>query len=160
MRERELLNSRNNAVREGAEATSRLRQLGFALATVSLTVVLCLGSAEIFLRFLPVQSGLRTMPVNAENPVFHFTPTRDVIFSRGWNFDMVNYRRVNNAGWINDQYYQHRTETPLLAIVGDLYIEAMMVPYAQTLYGRLARTSKADCASTASAHRAPHSAST
>ena len=128
MRERELVSSRNNAVREGQEATSRLRQLGFALATVSLTVVLCLGSAEILLRFLPVQSGLRTMPVNAENPVFHFTPERDVTFSRAWNFDMVNHRRVNNAGWVNDQDYQHQAETPLLAIVGDSYIEAMMVP--------------------------------
>ena len=134
------MSSRNNAVSERPEATSRLRQLGFALATVSLTVVLCLGSAEILLRFLPVQSGLRTMPVNAENPVFHFTPERDVTFSRAWNFDMVNYRRVNNAGWVNDQDYQHQAETPLLAIVGDSYIEAMMVPYAETLYGRLAST--------------------
>ena len=134
------MSSRNNAVSERPEATSRLRQLGFALATVSLTVVLCLGSAEILLRFLPVQSGLRTMPVNAENPVFHFTPERDVTFSRAWNFDMVNHRRVNNAGWVNDQDYQHQAETPLLAIVGDSYIEAMMVPYAETLYGRLAST--------------------
>jgi hypothetical protein len=134
--------------------------MGLALATVSLTVMLCLVLAEIILRFLPVQSGLRTMPVNAENPVFHFTPERDVIFSRAWNFDMVNYRRVNNAGWVNDQNYQHQTETPLLAIVGDSYIEAMMVPYAETLYGRLARLSKADFGSTASVHQALHSAST
>ena len=140
MNERELVIYRNNAVREGQQSTSRLRQLGFALAPVSLTVVFCLGSAEILLRFLPVASGLRTMPVNAENPVFHFTPERDVTFSRAWNFDMVNRRRVNGAGWVNDQDYQHQAETPLLAIVGDSYIEAMMVPYADTLYGRLAST--------------------
>ena len=140
MNERELVIYRNNAVREGQQSTSRLRQLGFALATVSLTVVFCLGSAEILLRFLPVASGLRTMPVNAENPVFHFTPERDVTFSRAWNFDMVNRRRVNGAGWVNDQDYQHQAETPLLAIVGDSYIEAMMVRYADTLYGRLAST--------------------
>ena len=114
MNERELVIYRNNDVREGQQSTSRLRQLGFALATVSLTVVLCLGSAELLLRFLPVQSGLRTMPVNAQNPVFHFTPERDVTFSRDWNFDLVNHRRVNNAGWVNDQDYQHQTATPLL----------------------------------------------
>ncbi len=56
------------------------RQFAFALITVSLTVVVCLGSAEILLRFLPVQSGLRTMPVSSDNPVFHFPPERDVTF--------------------------------------------------------------------------------
>src|SRR5262245_11314421 len=116
----------------------RLRQFVFALITVSLTVVVCLGLAEILLRFLPVQSGLRSQPVTAENPIFHYTPERDVIFSRGWNFDMVNRRRVNNAGWVNDQNYPPHEQTPLLAIVGDSYVEALMVPYAQTLYGRLA----------------------
>jgi hypothetical protein len=118
------------------------RQFAFALITVSLTVVVCLGSAEILLRFLPVQSGLRTMPVNSDNPVFHFTPERDVTFSRGWNFEMLNHRRVNNAGWVNDQDYEHQSETPVLAIVGDSYIEAMMVPYVNTLYGHLANTLK------------------
>jgi hypothetical protein len=121
------------------QSAGRFRHFVFALITVSLTVVACLGSAEILLRFLPVQSGLRSHPVNAENPVFHFTPERDVTFSRGWKFDMVNYRRVNNAGWVNDQNYRKDDETPLLAVVGDSYIEALMVPYAKTLYGRLAK---------------------
>jgi hypothetical protein len=122
----------------GSKSRGRLRQFVFALITVSLTVVVCLGSAEILLRFLPVQSGLRSQPVTAENPIFHYAPERDVTFSRGWNFDMVNRRRVNNAGWVNDQNYPPHEQTPLLAIVGDSYVEALMVPYAQTLYGRLA----------------------
>ena len=122
----------------GPQSRGRLRQFVFALITVLLTVVVCLGSAEILLRFLPVQSGLRSQPVTAENPVFHFTPERDATFSRGWDFEMVNHRRVNNAGWVNDQNYRKDDETPLLAIVGDSYVEALMVPYAQTLYGRLA----------------------
>jgi len=123
----------------GPQSRGRLRQVVFALITVSLTVVVCLGSAEILLRFLPVQSGLRSQPVTAENPIFRFTPERDSTFSRGWNFDMVNRRRVNNAGWINDQSYRPDDQTPLLAVVGDSYVEALMVPYAQTFYGRLAK---------------------
>jgi hypothetical protein len=105
-----------------------------------LSIIVCVASAEILLRFLPVQSGLRTMPVNADNPVFHFLPGRNVTFSRGWNFDMVNHRQVNNAGWVNDQNYHNQDAAPLLAIIGDSYIEAMMVPYEQTVYGRLARS--------------------
>jgi hypothetical protein len=123
---------------EHQQLAHRFRHFVFALITVSLTVVVCLGLAEILLRFLPVQSGLRSQPVDAEHPVFHFRPERDATFSRGWNFDMVNRRRVNNAGWVNDQNYRNDDGTPLLAIVGDSYIEALMVPYAQTLYGRLA----------------------
>jgi hypothetical protein len=123
---------------EVQQSPGRLRLFFFALITVSLTVVVCLGSAEILLRFLPVESGLRAVPVTAEHPVFHFTHDRHAIFSRGWNFDMVNRRRVNNDGWVNDQTYRKDDQTPLLAIVGDSYIEALMVPYAQTLYGRLA----------------------
>jgi hypothetical protein len=116
----------------------RLRHLVFALITTSVTVIGCLVSADVVLRFLPVQSGLRSQAVDAENPVFHFAPEREVTFSRGWNFEMVNLRRVNNAGWVNNQNYRKEDETPLLAILGDSYVEALMVPYGNTLYGRLA----------------------
>ena len=46
--------------------------------------------------------------------------------------------RVNNAGFVNDQVYRKEDEPPLLAVVGDLYIQAAMVPYPETLHGRLA----------------------
>jgi hypothetical protein len=140
MKQCKLVASRGHAAVEGRPSAGRLRQFLFALITVVLTVVLCLGAAEIVLRFLPVQSGLRAQPVDAEHPVFHFAPNRDVIFSRGWNFDMLNHRRVNNAGWVNDQDYRKDDETPLIAVIGDSYVEAVMVPYAETVYGRLART--------------------
>jgi hypothetical protein len=140
MSQRKFIIRYGKAVAHAQQPPSRFRQFLFALSTVSLTVIVCLGLAEIVLRFLPVQSGLRTLPVNAENPVFRFTPERDVTFSRGWNFDLVNRRRVNNAGWVNDQNYRRQDETPLLAIIGDSYIEALMVPYDKTLYGRLAQS--------------------
>jgi hypothetical protein len=98
MSQRKFIIRYGKAVVHAQQPPSRFRQFLFALITVSLTVIVCLGLAEIVLRFLPVQSGLRTLPVNAENPVFRFTPERDVTFSRGGNFDLVNRRRVNNAG--------------------------------------------------------------
>jgi hypothetical protein len=123
---------------EHQASVHRSHHIVFAVITISLTVVVCLGAGEIVLRFLPVQSGLRTHPVNAENPIFHFAPNREVTFSRGWNFEMANHRRVNNAGWVNDQIYRKHHETPLIAVIGDSYVEALMVPYAKTLYGRIA----------------------
>jgi hypothetical protein len=124
---------------EDQQSVSLLRHFAFALITVLLSFVLCLGSIEIALRFLPVASGLGAQPANTENPVFHFTPDRDVTYSRGWNFEMVNHRRVNNMGWVNDQNYKKDDRTPLLAVIGDSYIEALMVRYDKTIYGRLAK---------------------
>jgi len=41
---------------------------------------------------------------------------------------MANHRRVNNVGWVNDQNYRKDDETPLLAVVGDPYTEALRLP--------------------------------
>jgi hypothetical protein len=109
-----------------------------AFITVFGSLALCLVAAEVVLRFLPVSSGLRTLPVTAESPVFHFTPNRNYVFSRNWNLSLVNRGHVNNAGFVNDQDYRMDDETPLLAVVGDSYIEALMVPYAGTVQARLA----------------------
>jgi hypothetical protein len=52
---------------------------------------------------------------------------------------MVNRGRSNNFGFINDQDYDSTAHSPLLAIIGDSFIEAQMVPFAETMQGRLAR---------------------
>src|SRR5262249_8028771 len=100
--------------------------------------VLYLAVAEIVLQFLPVCSGLRSMPVNANDPVYHFEPNRSYVFSHGWNFRNVNRGWVNNAGWVNNQDYRKDDPTPLIAVIGDSFVEAQMVPYGETMQGRLA----------------------
>ncbi len=123
----------------GTEMSFRYRNFVYATISMFLSTVACLGVAEIVLRFLPVATGLSPMSVSAASPVFHFTPMRPFVFSRGWDFKMVNKGRINNDGWVNDQDYASDDRTPLVAVVGDSYIEAAMVPYAQTAQGRLAR---------------------
>jgi hypothetical protein len=108
------------------------------LATVVTTIVLCLAVAEFTLHFMPVASGMRTLPVTAENPIFRFTPNRDFVYSRDWDMVLANRGHVNNAGFVNDQDYQKEGELPLLAVVGDSMIEAAMLPYNTTLQARLA----------------------
>jgi len=73
--------------------------------------------AEITLRFLPVSTSLFGQPVNETSPVFRFLPDRD---------------------------YEADTRSPLLAVIGDSYVEATMVPYAETLQGQLAAKAVAD----------------
>jgi hypothetical protein len=108
-------------------------------AAVIASLVLCFVVAEIVLHILPVASGLRSLPVDAENPIFHFEPNRSFVFSHGWNLRDVNRGRVNNAGWVNEQDYRKDDATPLIAVVGDSFIEAQIVPFADTMQGRLAK---------------------
>jgi len=109
-----------------------------ALISCGIGLLLPLLAAEAVLRLLPVRTGLRTLPVNPANPIRRFEPNRKFIFSRDWNFDGVNHGRTNNLGFINDQDYDSTARTPLLAVIGDSYVEAPMVPFPETIHGRLA----------------------
>src|SRR3954454_14013649 len=120
---------------------SRRKDLLLSLLLSLASIVVCLLAAEIALRFVPVSTGLRSMPVTAAEPVLHFTPNRPFVNSLGWNMHNVVHGRVNNAGFVNDQDYV-RDGPPLLAVIGDSFIEAQMVLYAQSLQGRLATALK------------------
>lgn len=115
------------------------RSFAFALIAVLCGIALPLVSAEIVLRFLPVSSSTGTIAVDDTNPVIRFTPNQPYTFSKGWNFDIVNTGRINNYGFINDQDYTRHDERGPLVIIGDSYVEAKMVPYEQTVQGRLAK---------------------
>src|SRR5947209_10581609 len=116
---------------------TRRRELLFSFLLSLASIVVCLLVAEMVFRFLPVSTGLRSMPVTAADPVLHFTPNRPFTNSLGWTMHNVVHGRVNNAGFVNDQDYI-RDGPPLIAVIGDSFIEAQMVPYAQSLQGRLA----------------------
>ncbi|MBM4264066.1 MAG: hypothetical protein FJ145_21920 [Deltaproteobacteria bacterium] len=109
-----------------------------ALAVSALGLIL-----EVLLRFLPVLDYTYPMPVNEQNPVARNLPNRNLTYSAGWRLENHNKVRVNNDGFINDQDYYEHALLPLVAVVGDSYIEALMVPFAQTLQGRLADTLRA-----------------
>jgi hypothetical protein len=109
-----------------------------ALLTSVIVVAAYLLVAEIVLQFLPVATGLHGVAVNEAQPIFHFEPGREFVYSRGWNLRDAVHGRVNNAGWVNDQDYARDGKLPLIAVIGDSYVEAQMVPYAETLQGRLA----------------------
>jgi hypothetical protein len=117
---------------------SLMRTALFATISVLLGTVVAFMLLEVPLRFLPVSEGLMAEPVSDNSPVFRFTPNRNVVWSRGWDFAIVNRLHVNNVGYVNDQDYSADDARPLLAVVGDSYVEAPMVPYQETTQGRLA----------------------
>jgi hypothetical protein len=109
-----------------------------AASSVVISITIFFGIAEVVLRFMPVATGLRSLAVTPEKPIFHFSPNGSFVFSRDWDMNLVNRGHINNDGWVNDQEYQRKSDVPLLAVVGDSFIEAAMVPYGLTLQGRLA----------------------
>ncbi len=82
---------------------------------------------ELGLRFFPVSRGLNIQPVNASNAAFRAQPNTTVSYSSKWNFKNSNKKHVNNAGFMNKQDYITESPLPLLAVVGDSFIEAMQV---------------------------------
>jgi hypothetical protein len=116
-----------------------MRKAVLILISIMIGVLVPLIVFEIALRFMPVDEGIAAARVNESEPIFHFMPDQEVIWSRGWDFSQVNRVRVNNAGYVNDQTYDRSSDDPLFAVIGDSCVEAAMVPYAETIQGRLAK---------------------
>lgn len=112
----------------------------FSLFAVLLGITAPLLALEIVLHFLPVASSTGALPVDDQNPVIRYTPNQPFTFSKGWKFDLVNTGRINNYGYVNDQDYAMQEERGPIVIIGDSYVEALMVPYKDTVQGRLAET--------------------
>lgn len=115
-----------------------LRTVLFYCIGLGLSGLFTLLLLEGALRFFPVSSPLFSMPVTAESPIARFMPGRDFVFSKEWDFAIVNRGRVNNDGFVNNQDYNAADSRPLMAVIGDSYVEALMVPYEDTLHGWLA----------------------
>lgn len=102
--------------------------------------VLTLLLVEAALRLFPVSTSTGAMTLDDGNPVMRYTPNQDYVFSKGWNFEIVNRGRVNNYGFVNEQdYTKHGEADGPVVVIGDSYVEAMMVPFEQTVQGRLSR---------------------
>lgn len=108
------------------------RSTSLALIVMLLTVVGIVLFLELILRLFPVNEGLRSMAVTENSPIFRYTPHRKSIWSKGWNFSIVNEVHTNNFGFISEIDCDPAAPGPLLAIVGDSYIEAAMVPHHET----------------------------
>ncbi len=118
-----------------------MRRASFPLISIGLGVLLALLSLELALRFLPVNEGARPQAVDHEHPVRTLEPSRTFVWSADWNFVIVNTVRTNSLGFVNDQDYLPDQRSPLLALIGDSYVEALMVPFRDTVAGRLSSRS-------------------
>lgn len=94
---------------------------------------------ELLFVSLPVSDSLKTQAVHDGNPVIRFKADRTITWSQGGRFSIVTQKRVNNYGFLNNEDYHAEDERPLLAIVGDSYVEALQVKDEDTMHGLLAK---------------------
>lgn len=118
---------------------SKFKTILFTLIGLGLSGFFTLLLLEIGMRFLPVCSAMFSQPVTHEQPIARFIKNQDITWSKDWDFSIVARRHVNNDGFLNDQDYDPEDSRPLMAVIGDSYVEALMVPYDETIYGRLSQ---------------------
>ncbi len=114
-----------------------MRKLALTLITIAIGFAVPLVLAEIVLRFMPYNEGLVVAPMNEDGSVYRFVPDRDFSYSQDWDFKNARQRHVNNVGFLSDIDYEADSPLPLLAIIGDSYIEAIQVDWSETAQGRL-----------------------
>lgn len=83
---------------------------------------------EAVFRFMPVMSMPYILPVTARTPVAHMEPNVEYTYSRDWNFSIHHRKRTNNFGYVHQADYHPEAKTPLLAVIGDSFVEAQGVP--------------------------------
>ena len=106
-------------------------------ALIGVTVVL--AALELTFWILPVREATPRLSPNGSDRITRFRPNEQRRYSAGWDFYLVNEMRTNNAGWVSDIDYERTADTPLVAMVGDSYVQGDQVPWRDTCHGRLAR---------------------
>jgi len=115
----------------------RLKAFALNLLTVVVSVGVTLIAAEVALRFLPVAVALPVEPPTADNPIQRYVANHPYVWSFDWTMHDVVRGRSNAQGFLADYDYAAADPRPLVAVIGDSYIEALRVAFVQSLTGRL-----------------------
>lgn len=114
-----------------------LRNFAVNLLLVFASIAVTLLLLEAGLRLFPVAWSPPVQPPTAQNPIQRYAANAPATWSLGWDFTNVVHGRTNAQGWLADYDYDPDAKTPLVAVVGDSYMEALRVPFAETVTGRL-----------------------
>lgn len=113
------------------------QEIKFKIGSIVVGIFIAILFLEGIFSFLPVNEGLHLLSVTEKNPIRSMEKNRDFIWSQGWDFSIVTKKHANNFGFLNDQDYKRKEETPLMAIIGDSFVEADQVENKSAMYGIL-----------------------
>lgn len=114
-----------------------VKQFVFKFSAVSFGLMVVFALLEVVLRVLPVSTPTYSNPINSSHPISNFKPNNEVISSKGWNFEFVSHKRTNNYGFFSDVKYRKQSNFPLMAVIGDSFVEAKQVDNAESMHGLL-----------------------
>ena len=103
------------------------------LASVTFTLL----TLELVLRFLPIAAAPPVRVPTPNDPIQRYLPDASFTWSTDWNLQFPVRGRTNAQGWVADYDYDPAAPAPLVAVAGDSFIEALIVPFPETLTGRL-----------------------
>ncbi|MYM88099.1 hypothetical protein GTP91_13035 [Rugamonas sp. FT82W] len=99
-----------------------------------LGVAFALSVLEAVLQLAPVNSGPRKLPTSADAPNFRFVPDQRYTYSVGWALDNARRGLINHDGFNNSLDMRDGAKA---IVLGDSYIEALMLDYPDTVQGQL-----------------------
>jgi hypothetical protein len=105
--------------------------ISLALGIGIITAILGL---EILMQLLPVKDDRDFAANDISQPVIRGT-AKSIIEPIDWKFSQTYRRRVNNYGFVDDRDYKPNSKP--IAVIGDSYIQSAMLPYPDTLQGKL-----------------------
>ncbi|MCA9727945.1 MAG: GDSL-type esterase/lipase family protein [Candidatus Eisenbacteria bacterium] len=107
------------------------------------TLLLCLGLAEVAFRTLVPASEVPYIMYDPQARLLRFDPQakKEGTFTVGKAARHRSHWRVNDDGWISEIDYRplRRSDRPLVAIIGDSFIEALQVDVDQSVSSVLRR---------------------
>ncbi len=105
-----------------------------SIRLIGLGVVSTIILLELIFQMLPVTTGFDYQNTAQADPVLR----SKVPFTRhslDWKFHQAQTRKVNNYGFPDDIDYAPNSKP--IAVIGDSYVQSLMLPYADTLQGQL-----------------------
>lgn len=121
----------------GAWAFRSLARFRSGSVGIVLGLALALLAGEALFRLLPAVGGLSNPPVSAAVPVVRYRPGANYTYSRGWDMRMVQHGRFNSLGFPDREPPKNQ---PIVAIIGDSFVEALMIPQGERVSDVLNRT--------------------
>jgi hypothetical protein len=111
--------------------TSKPLTISLALGSGIIMVILAL---ELLMQLLPVKNDRHFAANNISQPVIRGTVS-SIVEPIDWKFSQTYHRRVNNYGFVDDRDYKPNSAP--VVVIGDSYIQSAMLPYQDTLQGKL-----------------------
>jgi hypothetical protein len=105
-----------------------------AISTLLLGSVISILGLELILQILPVKNTSEFKPNNINEPVLR--AQTDILREPiDWKFSQTQHRKFNNYGFLDNNNFQPNTMP--VAVIGDSYVQSSMLPYAETVTGRI-----------------------